>query len=314
MQPYKREDTMKIAVPDLISPSYFPAEAAVVLGLFANEGIDAELELIAPVERAYAALKDGAVDIVAGSAHSTLSAFPRWKGAKLLCAQSQGLYWFLVMRSDLKGRKGDLSVVKGCRIGAAPWVGMALRRLLVESGINLERDGVSIVPVPGSVGTNVNIGVVAANALRDRTIDGFWANGMGAEIAISTGVGTLIVDARRGDGPVGAFNYTMATIATTDDFINENPANAAGTVRAIVGAQKALKENVDVAAVVGEKLFAGEAEHIVTLVRRDLPFYQAHLSRDFVAGMNQFSRNLGILDEEVSYDSVVATQFKDLWN
>jgi len=305
---------MKIAVPDLISPSYFPAEAAVVLGLFANEGIDAELELIAPVERAYAALKDGAVDIVAGSAHSTLSAFPRWKGAKLLCAQSQGLYWFLVMRSDLKGRKGDLSVVKGCRIGAAPWVGMALRRLLVESGINLERDGVSIVPVPGSVGTNVNIGVVAANALRDRTIDGFWANGMGAEIAISTGVGTLIVDARRGDGPVGAFNYTMATIATTDDFINENPANAAGTVRAIVGAQKALKENVDVAAVVGEKLFAGEAEHIVTLVRRDLPFYQAHLSRDFVAGMNQFSRNLGILDEEVSYDSVVATQFKDLWN
>mgnify|MGYP001382675130 CR=1 FL=1 len=72
---------MKIAIPDLISPSYFPAEAAVALGCFAAEGIDATIELVAPVERAYAAMRDGAVDMVAGSAHSTLSAFPRWQGA-----------------------------------------------------------------------------------------------------------------------------------------------------------------------------------------------------------------------------------------
>ncbi len=305
---------MKIAVPDLISPSYFPAEAAVALGFFAAEGIDAKLELIAPVERAYAAMRDGEVDIVAGSAHSTLSAFPQWKGAKLLCAQSQGLYWFLVMRSDLNGRKGDLSVVKGRRIGAAPWVGMGLRRLLVEGGIDPVRDDVSIVPVPGSVGANVNIGVVAANALREGTIDGFWANGMGAEIAVRSGAGTLIIDARRGDGPASAFNFTMATIAATDDFIEKRPNDAAGVVRAIVATQKALKANVERAAEVGVKLFPGEAEYIVTLVRRDLSFYQAHLSREFVAGMNRFSRALGILDEDVPYESVVADQFKELWN
>ena len=41
---------MKIAVPDLISPSYFPAEAAVTLGFLANEGIDAQIELISPIE------------------------------------------------------------------------------------------------------------------------------------------------------------------------------------------------------------------------------------------------------------------------
>ena len=102
---------MKIAVPDLISPSYLPAEAAVTLGFLEAEGIKAELELIAPVEAAYAAMRDGQVDIVAGSAHSTLSAFPRWEGAKLLCAQSQGLYWFLVMRSDIGAKRGDLSCV-----------------------------------------------------------------------------------------------------------------------------------------------------------------------------------------------------------
>ncbi|WP_198383762.1 hypothetical protein [Roseomonas sp. KE2513] len=83
---------MKIAIPDLVSPSYFPAEAAVELGCFAARGIDAQIELMSPVERAYEAMRDGAVDLVAGSAHSALSAFPRWAGAKLLCAQSQGMY------------------------------------------------------------------------------------------------------------------------------------------------------------------------------------------------------------------------------
>ena len=36
---------MKIAVPDLISNSYFPAVAAVELGKFAEQGIDALIEL-----------------------------------------------------------------------------------------------------------------------------------------------------------------------------------------------------------------------------------------------------------------------------
>ena len=82
-----------MAVPDIISPSYFTAEAAVVLGCF-EQGIHAEVELISPVEKTYAALRDGEIEIVAGSAHSALSAFPRWQGVKLLCAQSQGMYSF----------------------------------------------------------------------------------------------------------------------------------------------------------------------------------------------------------------------------
>ena len=131
---------MKLAVPDLISNSYFPAAAAVELGFFEREGLDVSLELIFPVSKAYEALRDGAVDFVGGSAHSALAAFPEWDGAKLLCAQGQGMYWFLVMHSDLKPKRGDVSVVKGRSIGAAPWVDMGLRGLLTASGIDLERD------------------------------------------------------------------------------------------------------------------------------------------------------------------------------
>src|SRR5437667_3660136 len=198
---------MKLAVPDMISNSYFPAIAAIELGMFKQEGLDVSLEMIYPVDKSYAALRDGSVDFVGGSAHSALAAFPQWKGAKLLCAQAQGMYWFLVMRSDLRPVRGDVTSVKGRRIGAAPWVEMGLRRLLTEAAVDLERDRVIIAPVPGASGAGViNFGLTAAKALEEGTIDGSWANGMGTEVAVRRGVGTVVLDVRRGDGSKPCFN------------------------------------------------------------------------------------------------------------
>ena len=305
---------MKLAIPDMISNSYFPAVAAIELGLFKREGLDVALELIYPVDKCYAALRDGVVDFVGGSAHSTLSAFPQWRGAKLLCAQAQGMYWFLVMHRDLGARRGDIGVVKGRSIGAAPWVDIGLRGLLIEAGIDLARDKVTIAPVPGAQGAGVNFGVTAARALEDRKIDGFWANGMGAEVAVRRGVGTVVLDVRRGDGPRPCFNYTMASIATTEALIARSPEAAAAAVRAIVATQAALKEDVARATAIGRKLFPpSEAELIAELIRRDLPYYDATISRDFVAGMNRFSRDAGILTGDVAYEEIVATQVSKLW-
>src|SRR5882672_3416127 len=246
---------MKLAIPDMISNSYFPAVAAIELGFFAREGLDVSLELIFPVDKAYAALRDGVVDLVGGSAHSALAAFPEWEGAKLIAAQGQGMYWFLVMHADLQAERGDVSVVKGKSIGAAPWVDMGLRGLLAASGIVLQRDNVKIAPVPGATGAGVNFGVTAAKALEERKIDGFWANGMGAEVAVRGGIGTVVLDVRRGDGPKPCFNYTMASIATTDALIARSPGTAAAAIRAITKTHAALKQDVTLAAKVGQKLF-----------------------------------------------------------
>jgi ABC-type nitrate/sulfonate/bicarbonate transport system substrate-binding protein len=306
---------MKLAVPDLISNSYFPAVAAVELGFFKEEGLDVSLELIFPVDRAYRALRDGAVDFVGGSAHSALAAFPEWEGAKLLCAQAQGMYWFLVMRADIGARRGDVGIVKGRSIGAAPWVEMGLRRLLAAAGIDLERDRVKIAPVPGASGGGVvNFGLSAAQALQDGKIDGFWANGMGAEVAVRRGVGTVVLDVRRGDGPRGCFDYTMSALAATDRLVDGSPKTAAAAIRAIVKAQAALKADVSRATEVGRKLFPPqEAELIAELIRRDLPFYDPSISPSFVAGMNEFAREVGILQGRIPYEKVVATRFAELW-
>src|SRR5437762_6051217 len=258
---------MKLAVPDMISNSYFPAIAAIELGCFKQEGLDVSLELIFPVDKSYAALRDGAVDFVGGSAHSALSAFPSWHGAKLLCAQGQGMYWFLVMHTEFGAKHGDVSVVKGRSIGAAPWVDMGLRRLLIEAGIDLKRDDVKIAPVPGAQGAGVNFGVTAAKALEERKIDGFWANGMGAEVAVRRGVGTMVLDVRRGDGPKACFNYTMASIATTDRLIERSPDAAAAAARAIVKTQAALRADPERATAVGRRLFPpSEAALIAELI------------------------------------------------
>ena len=306
---------MKLAVPDLVSNSYFPAAAAVDLGFFKKEGLDVGLELIFPVDKCYSALRDGAVDFVGGSAHSVLSAFPEWKGAKLLCAQAQGMYWFLIMRADLDPVRGDLDIVKGRNIGAAPWVEMGLRRLLIEAGYNLIRDNIKIAPVPGAiVGTAVNFGLMAAKALEEGKIDGFWANGMGAEVAVSSGIGKIVLDIRRGDGPAKCFNYTMASVATSDALIAREPEAAAAAVRAIVATQKALKADVKLATEVGRRLFPeAAAELIAKLIERDLPYYDPVISREFVQGMNQFSRDVGILKTDVAYEDVVATGSSQFW-
>ena len=305
---------MRLAVPDLISNSYFPSISAVELGDFAEQGLDVSHELIFPVDKCYGALRDGEVDFIGGSAHAVLSAFPRWEGAKLLCSLSQGMYWFLVMRADEGHARGDLGAVKGKKIGAAPWVDIGLKRMLREGRIDLERDGVEIAPVPGTSGPRVSFGVTAARALEDGLLDGFWANGMGAEIAVTRGVGTIVADVRRGDGPAPAFSYTQPVLVAREETVEDRPEEAAAAVRAIVSTQRKLKQDVDRATGIGEKLFGpNEAKLIAQVVERDLPFYDPSIPESLVEGMNAFALDMGILDRPVPYERVVATEFSELW-
>jgi NitT/TauT family transport system substrate-binding protein len=305
---------LRIAVPDLVSNSYFPVIAAVELGFFKSEGFDSSVDLLFPVPKTFEALREGQLDFVVGSAHATLLAFPDWRGAKLLCAIAQHTYWFLVVRSDLKPTRGDLSVVKGLRIGAAPGVNLSLQRMLVEAGIDPEKNHVQIMPIPGATGANVSFGLSAAKALEERKLDGFWANGMGCEVALRRGVGTMVLDVRRGDGPQAARHYTFPALVTTEKRIEEEPESVKAAIRAIRKAHQALREDLSRATVVGRKRFPpSEAELISELIRRDLPYYDPSISEESVTNMNRFAHDIGLLSAPVPYENVVATKFSYLW-
>ena len=293
----------RIAVPDLVSNSYFPAIAAIELGFFAREGLDVAHELIFPNYKAYEALRDGKIDFVAGPAHVAFRAFPEGEGAKLLAALAQGMYWLLVMRADLSATPGDVNAVKGRTIGAAPLVDQGLRQLLIDAGLDLARDGVRIVGVPGANEPGVSFGVAAARALADGKLDGFWANAMGAENAVRAGL-----------GPPAAFHYTMPALVTSDDVIRRDPDMAAAAVRAVVKVQRALKDDVGLATKVGRALFPPtEAALIAQVVARDLPYYDPTISEAAVAGLNRFALASGLLQRAAPYERVVATEFRHLW-
>jgi len=211
-------------------------------------------------------------------------------------------------------RRGDIGAVKGRRIGAAPGPDRAFLHLLHEAGIDPVRDGVAIAPVPGGTAPGASFGVVAAEALERGDVDGFWANALGSETAVRRGVGKVIVDVRRGDGPPGAAQYTFAALSTTEALIAREPDRVAAAVRAIVRAQRVLKETPARAAEVGRRRFpAAAAEIIAAVVERDLPFYDPVISEGSVAAMNGFARAIGLLKAPVAYDEVVATSFRDLW-
>src|SRR5256885_513634 len=196
---------MRIAVPDLVTNSYFPALAAEELGLYRAEGVDAHVDLLAPALGAMAALKSGDVELVVTGAHTTLTAVRR-------------------------------------------------------------------------------------------------------------GVGRIIVDVRRGDGPPGAGRFTFAALVTTEALIDRDPEAVAAVVRGIVSAQHRLREDPRRATEVGRRRFPpAAAEMIAALVERDLPFYDPVIDEDAVRAMSEFSIALGLIQEKVPYDRVVATRFRDLW-
>jgi len=301
---------MRLTVADAISPSYFVAIAAIELGFFRQEGIDMEFVFSPP--NPSQALKDGTVDFFGGSPFTGLRAFPGWRGGTLLCALAQYNYWFLAVRADIKCERGDVSAVKGLRLSASADPGLTMKRLLEEAGIDLQRDNVRIVPSPRR--TSPNWAWDGVDAIEQGVSDGYWGNGLRADLGVKRGIAKILLDVRRGDGPPAARHWTFPALVTTERLVKERPDIAAGAVRAIVKTQQALRAEPQLAAKAAQRLFpAEEASLIAFEVTRDLPFYDATVTEEMVAHASRFAREMGVLEGEVRYGELVATQFAPLW-
>jgi NitT/TauT family transport system substrate-binding protein len=124
-----------------------------------------------------------------------------------------------------------------------------------------------------------------------------------------------LLDVRRGDGPSDARDYTFTSLVTTDQFLAERAGEAAGVIRALVSAQRALQEDPSRATEVGLRRFPRfEAELIADVVSLDAPYYDAAISEGTVTILNQFLQDTGQLHHAVPYEQVVATQMRPLWH
>src|SRR6185312_13401703 len=307
---------LRLMVADLDSPSYFVATAAVELGFFGGEGLDVELELVYGARSGPERLRDGSLHFFGGPAYAATRAFPAWMGARLLCALAQYSYWFMAVRADLSIRRGDMSAIRGLRISSSTaFPNMALKHMLAEAGIDLERDKVQIVPSPTTDKNELWRGHDGVDAI-ERGADAYWGNGMRAAIGEKLGVAKIHLDLRRGDGPPGARLYNFAALTATEQFISERPQIAAAAVRAIVRTQRALKADPGLATTVGRRLFPQEEASLIgDLVARDAPFYDASISVQAVEGLNKFACANGLISQPVPYDQLVAPPFiRQVWN
>jgi len=304
---------MRIAAVDLISNTCFPVLAADELGLFRAEGLAVEIVLF-PALRGTQALRAGEVDaVIAGSVYDVLTEFPGWRGAKVVVALSQGTPWLLVVRANLAASRGNIGAVKGLRLTAARGPDEAFKQLLLRSGIDPQRD-LEIVELPGARDANVSFGVFAARALEAGQVDGFWANALGAETAVSSGAGKILADVRRGDDPGGVRDFTFAALATTDETIRRKEPSVAAAVRAIVKAQRMLRVDPALARQVGRGKFPADAAALISrTIERDVPFYDPVITEDAVARLNDFAQMIGHLPGPVPYEQVVDVRFRKFW-
>ena len=303
---------MRIAVPDFVSSTFIPLIAAKELGLFKEEGQEVEIVHI-PALGDVEALRDGAVDFSAGPAHSPLMIFPDWRGVKLVATIAQGTPWMLVMRAGL-AKRGEIAAVKGRRIAVDRGPERVFRYLLREAGIDIDRDRVEMVPPP-THNTGISFSVSAGRALAEGKVDGIWANVLGCELAIHLAGASVVIDTRRGDGPPGAGNYSFAALTTTESNIETQPERIEAVIRAVVRAQSVIRHDPLRATEVATKLFpAVEAGLMGQILARDAEFYQPSISTAAIEEMNRFATAVGLLSSPVSYEQVVATQFRGLWS
>ena len=137
---------------------------------------------------------------------------------------------------------------------------------------------------------------------------------MGTEVAVTDGIAKIILDVRRGDGPPDGFRFTQPALVASEKLVVEQPEVAQAAIRAIAKTQKALGEDKELATQVGRKIFPDkEAGLIATLIERDVPYYDPHIPRELIDGMNSFASRAGLLEGgPVPYEEIVATEFKKL--
>jgi ABC-type nitrate/sulfonate/bicarbonate transport system substrate-binding protein len=303
----------RIWVADLDSPSYFVATAAVELGFFKREGID--IEFVYNTREGPTLMREGKLDFMGGPSFVALRAFPDWKGVKILCALAQYCYWFLAVRRDLDVKRGDLQALKGLRISAAVTdPGKLLRHMLDEAGLDLERDKIQIVPPPPTYGDKGYMARNGIDAITQGQADAYWGNGLRVALGEKLGIAKLHLDLRRGDGPPGARYYNFAALTAREQLVKDHPEVAAGAIRAVRAAQKALQADPSLATGIAAKLFpADEAELIAPLIARDAPFYDAVITSEAIDGVMTFAKSFGLIKDVIPYEVVVATEFSTLW-
>jgi NitT/TauT family transport system substrate-binding protein len=125
---------------------------------------------------------------------------------------------------------------------------------------------------------------------------------------VRSGVGTIVLNARRGDGPKACFNFTMPVIVTTDR-LSRGKDTAARATKAVMATLATLKRDVSFARRSPASCFRkrSKPDPPQSAVVQSGDLGSVHRRHDGVRTRR------GAAAGHPRYDQVVAQQFRHLW-
>lgn len=298
-------ESVRIAVPKTLV--FFPVFAAESLGLYAEEGVRVEF-LDLPGPRASQAMIEGRADLSATFAERPLTFLREGKTIKNLMALLNQNPIMLVVRADVAAR--DVRGLKGLRIAStAPKAGtdLALRAILRDAGLDPAKD---VTIEFAGVG-----GLIAA--LRDRKSDAaIMPADFAAQAIHQHKIARALVDPRRSQGPAFVKEMNFTTLQASDAVLKSRSDAVGKVVRAVVRAQKRLRDDGPLALRLAVQLFPGvDAAVMPAILEADRPTYRPEITEE---AMRQVHAGLrGVLlpadDPAIPFAEVVAVQYRALW-
>jgi NitT/TauT family transport system substrate-binding protein len=286
---------------------FFPGCAAESLALFAEEGVRVEF-LDLPGPRASQAMIEGRADLSATFAERPITFLREGKAIKNVIALLNQNPIVLVVRNDVPAR--DVRGLKGLRIASTiPKAGtdLALRAILRDAGLHPDHDvTIEFAGIGGLI-----------PALRDRKSDAaIMPADFAAQVIHQHKIARALVDPRRGEGPAFVKEMNFTTLQASGAMLSSRPDAVAKVVRAVVRAQKRLRDDGELALQLALKLFPDADPAVMRAVLdADRPTYRPEITEE---AMRQVHAGLrGVLlpadDPPIPFADVVAVQYRPLW-
>jgi len=234
----------KVIIAQTDSLIYMAAHVAKAKGYFAEEGLDAEIQLFRGGVQALAAVISGDAHVYLGPPSTAMKAIVKGQDIKVFGSVMTQIPTNLVIQGDIAKKRGitasstmkeRMAVLKGLTLGinapgSAP--DQVLRFALRTSSIDPERD-VTISPV--------GAGAALVASFEQRRIDGFAWSSPASDIAIEKFGGVMLVNFAKGEyEPLRGFLY-LGLIGRSD-WLAQNPERSAAVIRAFWKALRLIHE------------------------------------------------------------------------
>lgn len=292
---------------------YFTVYVAEGKGLFAAQGLDAQLVYFRSGAETTTAVVSGSTEFGALATEHVVQVRDQGLRLKAIVANLADSPYTLIVRKEVelpsaaRGYPHVLRDLKGLKFGITgrgASTDFTLRFLLKEAGLDPEKD-VTIIAT-GGVATSLA-------ALQKGDIQAYMAfEPIQTQAVYGLGVAKAVLDIRKGQGPVVLQEYAFNSMVAREEYLAANPDVARRVVAAVVEAERFMQDpkNLEEVAQVAERYFKGlDAKLLRQVVGDSIKGYRPVITREAVANINRMLQSAGLIKSPAAYEDVVDTRF-----